>query len=409
MTAPPLPASGGRRRLSHARCAAVSRPAARAATPRAVAHLLFVSKPIAPPWNDGSKNVVRDVARHLTGHRVRLLGRRGRPGAPDVAPAELLPVHPAGRGRFAPGGAERLRTLLAAARTPDVDLLHYFFAPSPATRRAADLLRRLRPVPSVHTVCSAPLPRFDPAAMLLADRTVVLSEHTERRYLDAGVPAERIRRIPVPLAPVEPPSPERRAETRRSLRIPHDAPLVLYAGDLEFGGGAERILRAFALLPKALVRDAVLVMACRAKTERARHEAERLGGVLGTGPLAKRVRWAGEVPDIHALLATADVVALPSDSLVAKVDHPLVLLEAMSLGRPVLVCDGTPAAELSAGGALSVPATPEAVADGLSRLLEDPGDAEARGLRGADYVRATHDPAGVAAQYAALYDEALEC
>ena len=374
-----------------------------------MAHLLYVSKPIAPPWNDGSKNVVRDVARHLPAHRVSLLGRRGRPGAEDVAPAELLPVHPPGRGRFAPGASERLRTLLAAARTPGVDLLHYFFAPSPATRRAADLLRRLRPLPSVHTVCSAPSPRLDPAALLLADVTVVLSRHTEQRYLAAGVPAERLRRMPVPLAPVEPPSPERRAEARRALRIAHDAPLVLYAGDLEFGGGAERILRAFALLPGAFGREAVLVMAFRAKTERARQEAARLRSDLVPGHLSKRVRWAGEVPDIHALLAAADVVALPSDSLLAKVDHPLVLLEAMSLGRPALVCDGTPAAELAEGGALSVPPTPEAVAEGLSRLLEDPGDARVRGQRGAEYVRSAHDPGRVASRYAALYDEVLGC
>lgn len=81
----------------------------------------------------------------------------------------------------------------------------------------------------------------------------------------------------------------------------------------------------------------------------------------------------------HALVAAADVVALPSRDLYGKTDQPLALLEAMALGRPVLIASGSAAEELAEeGAALEVDLHAEAVADGIRRLLS----AEEGRLRG---------------------------
>ena len=126
-------------------------------------------------------------------------------------------------------------------------------------------------------------------------------------------------------------------------------------------------------------------------------------------PLTGRVRWVGETDGIHALLGAADVVALPSDDLWAKMDHPLVLLEAMSLERPVVVAAGTPAAELAEGGAArAVEPDAGAVAEAVGALLEDAEAARALGERGRARVLAVHAPARVAAAYERVYDGLLE-
>ena len=51
-------------------------------SPRAVssADVLFVSKPVAPPWNDSSKNLVRDLAGALRSVHGVTLSRRGTGG-----------------------------------------------------------------------------------------------------------------------------------------------------------------------------------------------------------------------------------------------------------------------------------------------------------------------------------------
>lgn len=357
--------------------------------------VLFVSKPVTPPWNDSSKNLVRDVASHLEGFEARVMTTRAADAPPGTRAVRIYP----GASRFAPGLQANLRVLArllaAPLRAPD-DLWHFFFAPNPRSSDAARLVSRARRMPTIQTVCSAPADDADLKRVLFADVTVVLSEHTERR-LSA---ATKVVRIPPAIAPLAVPDPDSRTRWRRELDLPSE-PLVVYPGDLEFGSGAERTLRAVAALP-----EVHLAMACRLKTDAARaREAElrRLSAELAPG----RVTWHGETRRIHDLLACADVVALPSETLYAKMDYPLVLLEAMSLTRPVVVCANTPAAELERWGAQVVEADVDALQTSLSALLDDDERRVELGATGRRAVAERFAPRAVAAEYEAVYRSLL--
>lgn len=368
-----------------------------------MARILLVSKPVAPPWNDSSKNLVRDVALGMERHVPLVLGRRGAGFA--VPRGEVEPLYPASAGGFAPALVDNARVLsrLVAGRRPD--LWHFFFAPNPRTSRIGAAAARLRRMPTVQTVCSAPRADADIRSLLFADVTVVLSRHTERRLVDAGVPAERLRRIPPAIPPLEVPTEQAREEARRAFGLPASAPLVVYAGDLEFGGGAATSIEALAHIPRS---DAHLAVACRVKTEAARAEERRLRELVTSRGLHSRVSWVGETPRIHDLLAAADVVVLPSESLYAKMDHPLVLLEAMSMERPVVVARGTAAEELAEhGGATAVEPSADAVASSVGALLDDADARRALGRRAREHVLAHHDRGAMARAYETVYDALL--
>lgn len=350
---------------------------------RAIMRVLFVSKPIAPPWNDSSKNLAKDLATALPRTKATVMVRLG-----DEAPegAEGITTYPARATSATVERAAVMATLLA--RGGGFPLWHFFFAPNPRSASAGRLASRWKRVRTVQTVCSAPAEGVDLEQALFTDRVVVLSEHTERRLLDAGIAPDRIARIPPAIEPIAPLHDI--AEERRQLGLDPERLVVVYPGDLEFGGGAESILAA------CVGETYQLVMACRAKTPAAR-EAERRLRVRYPG-----ARWFGETPHIHALLGAADVVALPSTDLFAKMDYPLVLLEAMSMGRPVLVGRDTAAEELCAGGgALAVDNTASAIRAGLEDALSD----AALGSRGRAQVLERFTPRVMASAYEALYEE----
>jgi phosphatidylinositol alpha-1,6-mannosyltransferase len=81
----------------------------------------------------------------------------------------------------------------------------------------------------------------------------------------------------------------------------------------------------------------------------------------------------GETPRIIELLGVADVVALPSEVAYAKMDYPLVLLEAMALAKPVVASDiaGIRAVTGSDGAMLVPVGDEEAVGSAIGRLLSD--------------------------------------
>lgn len=366
-----------------------------------MAEVLLVSKPISPPWNDSGKNLVHDLARGLSRHRPTIMLRRG--GAPDVPRARAAHVY-GGRVGFAPAALDQARVLAYLCLARDHALWHFFFAPNPRSLRAGGYASRLRKKRTLHTLSSAPRDPRAVVPLLFADLNVVLSLHTERRLAEAGLAPERMRRIAPAIDPLALRSEHERTALRRQLGLPVSAPIVLFPGDLEFGEGAALMVEA----ARALRPDVHIVLACRVKTPGARAAADRLFTRVVDLGLISRVRFIGEAPRIHDLLACADVVALPSVDLYAKMDYPLVLLEAMSLARSVIVAEGSAAAELShTGGAIALSANVESLAEGVQRLLEDDAARTRLGSAARDAVLAHYTYSQMASAYEQLYDELL--
>ena len=303
-----------------------------------MAQVLLVSKPVEPPWNDSSKNLVRDLATAMARHQPTVFGTHQGPALPAVPTRRVFR-----RGGFALRRSEQLRVLGELAIST-ADIWHFFFAPNRLGSRAASVLRTLRRRPTLHTLCSVPRHDVDLGDVLFADVNIVLSHKTERTVKQAGI-GGRVERIPPAVAPLPALTDAQRAEARARWRLP-DGLVVVYPGDLEFGRGARRIVEAVRERP-----NWHLVLACRTKTAQASRAKATL--LQTTREFQSRVTWVGETEHILPLLGAADVVALPSDDLYAKMDYPLALLEAMSMSVPVIVSQGSSAAELEVAGAFS--------------------------------------------------------
>lgn len=369
-----------------------------AQTPR----VLMVSKPVAPPWNDSSKNLVRDLARSLGRYQPTIMTHSGVDlGFPGV---HSRAVYGRAAGRYAPALQANARVLWHLLTGPRHDLWHFFFAPNRRSSNASAWASRARAMRSVQTVCSAPADVPDLASLLFADRVVVLSEHTRRRVLAAGVDAARVRCIPPAVEPLPLASANEVAAIRDAHRVASEGLLLVYPGDLEFSSGAECTLRAHARLRESF--DCSLVLACRAKTAGARAHELRLRALCSALGVDSSTHWLGETPRIHALLAAADVVVLPADSLYAKMDLPLVLIEAMLLQSAVVTSSTTAAAELATdGAALAVTPTPDAVAAAIAPLFADAQLRHALALRAREVAMTRYHPARMASAYETVYDE----
>jgi len=365
--------------------------------------VFLISKPLGPPWNDSSKNLARDLAVSLKRHQPIAFGRLRTDF--HLPTGRMLPVPGRKPRSFALGPLDRTVILGRLLSDRRASLHHYFFAPNPNSSRIASFVQRMRSVPTVQTVCSAPREDLDPTGLLFADRTVVLSRMTEQRLIAAGVSAERLVRIPPAIAPVDPISNGESREIRGWLNVSDNALLLVYPGDLEFGSGAERVLDAFGALDNA---DTHLAMAYRLKTTKALHAEAELKVKAARMGLSGRVTWVGETGRIHSLVGAADLVVLPTETLYAKMDYPLVLLEAMSMERAVVVSRGTPAEELAHDGAArACDPSVEALRDELARLIASREERNLLGQKGREAVLTRYGRQDMAAAYEALYDQLL--
>src|SRR5689334_14825414 len=142
-----------------------------------MASILFVSKPVVPPWNDSGKNLVRDLARNMRRHRACVMTRSAQ--EPALLPAESRAVYASRSGGFAPGLSDQVRVFAHLLASRGHAAWHFFFAPNPRSCLAGRLATRARRMRSIHTLSSAPRDAASIVDKLFADVNVVLSRHTE--------------------------------------------------------------------------------------------------------------------------------------------------------------------------------------------------------------------------------------
>ncbi|MFZ5893773.1 MAG: glycosyltransferase family 4 protein [Myxococcota bacterium] len=332
-------------------------------------NVLFISKPIAPPFHDGSKCLVRDIATRLERAHAQVLSTRAAQPLTSVnrTPIEMVPIY-SNAGRHAPSLTENLRAASWVLTRSHADVWHFVFAPNPRTSSVARWLARGRRKPVVQTIASPPRSFSDVKRLLFGDVVVAQSRWTAER-VRAACDAERVR-VPE-LRVIPPPVPTQiireRGEqlaARASLRIPPDAPLFVYPGDLEVSCGGNVALAIAEGLARCLP-EAVVLFAYRRKTEATEVAAEAL-----RARAPSNTRFAASIPDVLSVIASANAVIFPVDDLWGKVDLPIVLLEAMVLGVPVVALGQGPLAEL-AGAEILASKQPDQWIDVLLKLHSD--------------------------------------
>jgi len=156
------------------------------------------------------------------------------------------------------------------------------------------------------------------------------------------------------------------AESDSTTQTCLDRPFVLTVGRIHPQKALDVLLDAFALLPPRLAGWHLYIVG-RGDAEveaRLREQSASLG-------IAHRVHWSGQVADPFPYYRTASIFALPS----RHEGMPNALMEAMGLGLPVVVTDGSPGPlELVTyeGSGLVVPVgNAQAVADAIERYADD--------------------------------------
>jgi glycosyltransferase involved in cell wall biosynthesis len=207
-----------------------------------------------------------------------------------------------------------------------------------------------------------------------------------------------------------------REAVRPELGLNEDAPTLMALGSVQRPKGHWLLLEAFARLEP----NSRLVLVCGGVgQEYATSARGRLKRALGKpldaleallrdasrGGLSPRITVTGFRRDIPRLLAATDVLAFPS---LAAEGFGRPIIEAMAMARPVVATDVGPSAELlgPAAGVL-VPPHPDALANALADLLQDPDRRRSMGHAGRRRVEERFALERQVAEMSAIYDEAM--
>ncbi len=288
------------------------------------------------------------------------------------------------------------RQLLAVCRTAGAGLLHTHGVRASIAGRLAGRLVGAPVVTTVHSDLyydyASPVKRMafmwlEAMTRRLSQRVVAVSEALAGTLLERGYRRERLTVIHNALDVTAADAEIARAREaplhlRRHLGLPDHAYVVMCVARLHAVKRQDVLIEAMALLPEANGRPTHLVLAG------AGAEEDRLRRLAHGGPSGDRVHFLGARGDVFALLAEADVFALPSQ----MEGLPIAPLEAMLSGLPVIASrvGGLPEIVVegdSGTGVLVAPGDVHGFAQALQSILADDDRRSAMGRRAAQRVR----------------------
>lgn len=191
-------------------------------------------------------------------------------------------------------------------------------------------------------------------------------------------------------------------QTDRIIREPHDTPVVVLVARMLWDKGIQEYVTAAEQLHSQGVKARYLLVGAVDHDNRASIDERTLLGWNLEGV----VEWTGFRSDMNQLLSRADIACLPS----YREGLPKSLLEAMAAGLPCVTTDvpGCREAVRHGDNGLLVPACdPQALAQALRQLIEDPVMRVNMGERGRERVQQEFSSQHVIAQTMALYKTVL--
>lgn len=310
----------------------------------------------------GLARAILDLTRAMIlsspGDEFTIFAKGDAPARPDF-PGSNWSFHPLGRGFF---WRERIR-----ARAPGADVylfntpvLPLFRRPRKSVLIALDFAYLAAPVPGMAgRVRTLLLRLYHAFSLSRADAVIAISEATKKdavRFF--RIPEDKIRVVRLGFHPVC---------SLPEARVDAPEKFFLFVGALKERKNVHGIIAAFARFAKSRPEYHLLLAGAAGGEYGVR--MRRISAESGVG---QRIKFLGHVSDATLSYLYRRAAALMYPSIIEGFGFPV--LEAMDCGIPVITSHVSSLAEIGGEAALLVdPQSPEAIAAGMARIVDEPG------------------------------------
>ena len=299
--------------------------------------VLMVTRPLSSPWNEGGKNLAYGIARNIKNHKIHLLVRKN--FNEKVSSNIILHrVYPS-EYRYKISYTEKLRLFYFLLKIKNIDIYHFIYTPEIYSSKINKLLISLKSKKSIQTIPTRLKNVSD--KLFFANKIVVISNFTKNLLLKKGI--KNVIKINTGI------------DTNYFKPFKKDIKLlkkfdgrfvVLIPIDLEKEKGTRIILKVIKSIGDS--RDILFIFSYRSTKKRflekrfLKRELFKLG-------LLKNVLFIKDPINIKNLINASDLVVYPLVNTYEKHEIPMILIESMSMEKPIVVWDVAPMNEIIKG------------------------------------------------------------
>ncbi len=368
--------------------------------------ILLVTRPIAPPWDEASKNFAYSLAKGLQSNHdfeFHLMTKGFVSQLPTEIIQEQIYTHSQNDFDF----SQKMRLfwfLLWNAHA--FDIIHLLFTPTKLNTFFIKIILTFFKAKTIQTVATLREDMFSPEEiknLMFADLIITYSDYAKNKLRSLGV--ENVERIYPGIDLEIYQAKEKNQDLLDKYNFSTNDFIINFAGEYTRLGAMDDMIEAFVKV-SAKIPNAKLSLAVRVKNEKDAQKKKEVVEKLQKNNLLEKVSFHDDgkfnMTDIYNL---ADISVFPVQNMYGKFDVPLVVIEAMACEKPVIISNIPILQEFSnENNSVQVEAGNQAqLVNAILALFNNPEKRKNLSTSAHAYVQQNFDIKNVSDQYARAY------
>lgn len=364
--------------------------------------ILLITRPIAPPWDEASKNFAYYLAKNLDMFEMYLLTNGYLPDLPKHI--HQKPIYTSNQLTY----FQRARLLkLRRILKNDFDVLHYMLTPAKLNAFGFKTFIKAKRAKTIQTVATLREDLFkdsDFKKILFADLVITYSDYAKAKLNSLGF--DNVQRVYPGIDLDEYNFSSKDRELMEQKNISENDFVINFSGEYTRLGAMDLVINSFIEIAKE-IPEAKLALAVRIKNAQDAEKKKTVVEKLKANDLLDRVSFYDDGKyQMSAVYNLCEVSLFPVADMKGKFDIPLAVVEAMACAKPVILSDLPILAELSDGTNSVIIKTGSAgqLTAAVLDLYQHPEKRQAIGRAARRFVEERFDIRKIAAEYRKIYE-----
>lgn len=362
--------------------------------------ILLVTRPIAPPWDEASKNFAFNLAANLPDFEFGLLTN----GALENLSMNIKqhPIYSSNKNNF----AQKLRLIINLRKIArDYDIIHCLFTPTKLNSHLLKtLLRGKRVIQTIATLREDLFCDCEIKKLMFGNLLVTYSDYSKNKL--AGLGFGNVEKVYPGIDLEEYIRREKNHELLSRYGFNENDFIINFTGEYSRLGAIDDVVDSFIEISKK-IENAKLSLAVRIKNEKdAVKKSLILEKLKSAGLLDKTAFHDDATYRMSDVYNVCDISLFPVREMKGKFDVPLAVIEAMACEKPVIISDLPILREFSnnKNSVIIKGGNRKELADAIIKFYEDKNFRESIGKNARKFVEENFNIKKVASQYKDIYN-----